>query len=59
MVSDGTFRSWGGSSTMVSCINLWVLFGVIRTPQLTDRALPKLSYHVTHPKLLERLKCES
>ncbi len=59
MVSDGTSRSWVGSSTMVSCISLWVLFGVIRTPQLVDRALPKLSYHVTHPKLLERLKCES
>ncbi len=38
MVSDGTSRSWVGSSTMVSCINLWVLFGVIRTPQLVDRA---------------------
>jgi hypothetical protein len=42
MALDGTFRSSVGSSTMVSCIGLRILFGAIGTPQQVDQALPKL-----------------
>jgi hypothetical protein len=51
LVLDGTFRSWVGSSTMVSYISLQVFFSAIESPQLVDRALPKLWYHVMHPQI--------